>query len=124
MTKAQEIYERVEALIASGSEKRDAFKQLAEEYSQPVDSVRGAFYSHKRKAEGGGSSRPRRRETTPADAVAQAAGTLRTALEAIDREVEAANERAAEATAEAKALGASAAERKRVIEQKIAALEA
>ena len=32
MTKAQEVYDKVEALVASGVSKADAFKQLAGEY--------------------------------------------------------------------------------------------
>lgn len=125
-TKAEKIYREVHDLMDSGIERRDAFRQLAEKYGQPLDSIRGAFYGAKRKAEGGtsGNGRPRRRETTPADAVAQATATLRKAIEGIDREIEAAEERAAEAAAEAKALKDSAAERKAAIEAKIAALEA
>ena len=122
-TKAEKVYDEVHALIASGVERRDAFVQLAEKYGQPVDSIRGAFYGHKKKVEGGGSSRPRKRETTAADAVEQATATLRKAIEAIDREIAAADERAAEAAAEAEALKASASERKAAIEKKITALE-
>jgi hypothetical protein len=126
VTKAQEVYDEVEKRIAAGTDKADAFKQLAEETGRPYDSVRGSYYSHKRKLEGGDSGKPsrtRRRETTPADAVGQATATLRKAIEAIDREITAAEERATEATAEAKALKASAAERKAEIEGKIVALE-
>jgi hypothetical protein len=122
-TKAETIYREAQELMASGVARPDAFAQLAEKYSQPVTSIRGAFYGAKRQIEGGGASRPRKRETTPADAVEQATITLRRAVEAIDREVEAAKERASEAAAEAKALAASAAERKTEIEKKIAVLE-
>ena len=48
MTKAQEVYERVEALVADGARKADAFRQLAEEYGQPQNSIRGAYYAHTR----------------------------------------------------------------------------
>lgn len=124
-TKAERIYEEVHKLMDSGVERRDAFQQLAKKYGQPLDSIRGAFYGAKRKVEGGGSaSRPRRRETTPADAVALATATLRKAIEGIDREIEASEERAAEAAAEAKSLKDTAASRKAAIEAKIAALEA
>jgi predicted nucleic acid-binding Zn-ribbon protein len=123
-TKAQEVYDAVEAMIAAGTEKRDVFKQLAEQYGQPVDSIRGAYYGWKKQLEGGKPSRSRKRETTPADAVEQAVATLRRSIEAIDREIEAAEGRAAEATAEAKALKESATARKREIEGKIKALEA
>ena len=45
MTKAQEVYERVEALVASGVSKADAFRQVADEYGQPFNSMRGAYYA-------------------------------------------------------------------------------
>jgi hypothetical protein len=125
-TKAEQIWDEIEKRIAAGTDKADAFKQLAEEAGRPYDSIRGSYYSHKKKLEGGDSAKPartRRRETTPADAVEMAAATLRKAIEAIDREITAAEERAAEASAEAKALKASAAERKAEIESKITALE-
>jgi len=122
-TKAETIFGEVNELMASGVARPDAFAQLAEKYSQPVTSIRGAYYGAKRQTEGGRTSRTRRRETTPADAVEQATVTLRRAVEAIDREVETAKERASEAAAEAKALPASAAERKAEIEKKIAVLE-
>ena len=54
MTKAQQTYERINALVSGGMQKAAAFKQLAEEYGQPVDSVRGAYYGHKRIVETGG----------------------------------------------------------------------
>ena len=44
MTKAEEVFTKVEELIASGSSKADAFKKLASEYGQPVDSIRGSYY--------------------------------------------------------------------------------
>jgi hypothetical protein len=97
--------------------------QLASEYGQPVDSVRGAYYGEKRKREGGGrSSRPRRRETTPEDALADARASLERSTAAIDREVEAAKDRADEAKAEYEALKASAAERKKAITDHLHAL--
>ncbi len=62
MTKAQEVYEKIEAMIASGEVKKaDAFKTLAEQYGQPVDSLRGAYYQHKRVLDNGGSSPYRQR---------------------------------------------------------------
>ena len=126
MTKAQQTYERVEALIAAGSTKAEAFKQLAAEQGRPVNSVRGAFYAHSRKLNGGEgtrTSRPRRRETTPADAVDDAVALLRRSIERIDDEVATAEERANEAQAEYEAMQASADERKQAIEAKITALE-
>ena len=123
MTKAQEIYERIDALVASGVKKADAFRQLSDETGQPVKSLQGAYYQHSRKANGG-STRARKRETTAADAVAQAAAMLEKAIADIDREIEAAQERADEAKAEYDALKKSAAERKQAIQAKIDALTA
>jgi hypothetical protein len=132
MTKAQEIYEKVEAMTASGEVKKaDAFKTLAEEYGQPIDSLRGAYYQHKRvldnggtaPASGGGSRRTRRRETTSETAVESAISTLRRAIDSIDAEIEVAKERATEAQAEYEAMQASADERKAAIEEKIKLLE-
>lgn len=126
MSKAQEVYEQVNALVENGSTKADAFRELAKAYDQPVDSVRGTYYGYSRKLSGGGSKprRTRKRETTPADAVEYAADTLRRSIESIDNEIEAAKERAEEATAEFKAMKETADERKAVIGKKIAALEA
>lgn len=123
MTKAQEVYERVEAMIASGTAKADAFKELAKEYDQPVNSVRGSYYAHHKKVHGG-STRPRKRETTPADAIEDAKATLLRSIERIDAEIEAAKTRAEEAQAEYEAMQSSAAERRKAIEAKIAALDA
>jgi len=124
VTKAQEIYDKVNELVASGVEKSDAFKRLAQEAGRPVDSLRGSYYSHKKKIEGGESRpRPRRRETTPEDALADARASLERSIASIDREVEVAEERAAESAAEAKALKASAAERKKAITERLEALK-
>jgi hypothetical protein len=122
VTKSQEVYEKVEALIAAGTSKADAFKQLAVEYGQPVNSIRGSYYQQTRPAGGGGSSRIRRRETTPEDALADARRALERAIEAVDREVEEAKVRADEAKAEYDALKSSAKERKDAIALKLEAL--
>ncbi len=122
MTKAQEVYEKVNTLIEGGLSRPDAFKQVASEYGQPVGSIRGSFYSHSRGASGG-SSRPRRRETTPEDALADARAALERSIDSIDREVETAGERAKEAKAEHDALKASAAERKAMIAERLEALK-
>lgn len=121
MTKAQAIYERVEALVAEGVSKADAFRRLAEETERPVNSVRGAYYQHTKRS---GGTKPRRRETTPADAVDDAKALLTRAIDSIDDEITIAKERADEAAAEHKALKESATERKRTLEAKIAALDA
>ena len=123
MTKAQEVHERIDALVASGVKKADAFRQLAEEYGQPVKSLQGAYYQHSRKANGG-STRSRRRETTPTDAVESAKAVLEQAIDSIDAEIETAKSRAEEAKAEYEAMTASAAERKQAIKAKLAALDA
>jgi hypothetical protein len=125
VTKAQEIYDKVETLVGSGMEKADAFRQVAGETSRPFDSVRGSYYSHKKKIEGGSETRPsrtRRRETTPEDALADARAALERAIEAIDREVEAAKGRATEAAAEYEALRGSAKGRKEAITERLDAL--
>lgn len=122
-SKGQEVYEKVEAMVAAGSTKADAFRTLAEEYGQSPDSLRGAYHGHLRKQNGpGASKRTRKRETTPADAVELATAALRRSIEAIDAEIEAAAHRALEAQAEYEALQSSADARKKEIETKIAAL--
>lgn len=123
MAKAEEVHQRVDALVANGASKADAFRQLAEEYGQPVKSLQGAYYQHARKGNGGSAARSRRRETTTADALGSAVAALERALASIDSEIEAAAERAEEAKAEHAALKASAVERKQAIEAKIAALK-
>ena len=125
VTKAQEIYEEVERRIAAGIDKADAFKALAEETGRPFDSLRGSYYSHKRKIEGGDPAKPartRRRETTPDDALADARAALERAVESIDREVEVAKGRSEEAKAEYEVLRDSAKERKEAITQRLEAL--
>jgi predicted nucleic acid-binding Zn-ribbon protein len=121
VTKAQEVYERVEALMASGATKADAFKRLAAEYGQPVNSIRGAYYQYARGQSG--RQRTRKRETTPTDAVESAKALLEKAIEQIDAEIETAKERAEEAKREYEAMKASASERKQAIKAKIAALD-
>jgi hypothetical protein len=125
-TKAEQIWDEIEKRIAAGTDKADAFKALSEETGRPYDSVRGSYYSHKKKLEGGDSTRPsrtRRRETTPDDALADARAALQRAIEAIDREVEVAKVRAEEAKAEYDALKGSAAERKQAITERLEALK-
>ena len=125
MTKAQAIYDRVEAMVATGMDKSDAFRQIAEEASRPYDSVRGSYYSHKKRIEDGDTrpSRTRRRETTPDDALADARAALERAVASIDKEVEAAKTRAEEAKAEHEALKDSAADRKKAITERLEALK-
>ncbi|MBK8295496.1 MAG: hypothetical protein IPK93_12385 [Solirubrobacterales bacterium] len=125
MSKAQEVFEAVNAIVEKGETKANAFRQLAEQYGQPVDSVRGSYYGYSRK-QAGGTSRPRRtkrRETTPADAVEVAVDALTRSIESIDHEIEAAKERAEEAAAEYESMKASADERKETIQKKIDTLK-
>ena len=82
-----------------------------------MDSVRGAYYGHKRVAgarrraehrdAAATARRSRKRETTTQDAVASAVATLRGAIDSIEFELEAARERADEATAEYEAMQAA-----------------
>jgi predicted nucleic acid-binding Zn-ribbon protein len=123
MTKAQEVYERVEALVASGMKKADAFRKVAEEFGQPFNSMRGAYYAHTRST-GEASPRPRKRQTTTEDAIASAVTALNRAVAAIDSEIDAAKTRAEEAQAEYKHLRDTAEERKAAIQAKIDALSA
>ncbi|MGA2452728.1 MAG: hypothetical protein ABSG93_04350 [Solirubrobacteraceae bacterium] len=126
VTKAQEVYDRIQAMVAAGAEKADAFKALAEETGRPYDSVRGSYYSHKKKLEGGDSAKPsrtRRRETKLDDALFDARAALERAIDQIDREVEAARTRADEAKGEYDALKTSAADRKKAITERLDALK-
>lgn len=122
MTKAQEVYERVEALVASGVKKADAFRQIAEELGQPFNSMRGAYYAHTRTL-GGTPSRPRNSETS-SDPIEQALTVLTKAVESIDTEVADAKARVDEAKAEYEHLRDTATERKAAIQAKIDALQA
>lgn len=118
MTKAQEVFERVEALVASGSRKAEAFRVLADELGQPANSIRGAYYTHTRTLGGSGASGKRDQR----DPIESAVIVLEKALEGIDDEVEAAKNRATEAAAEYKHLRDSAEERRLAIQAKIDAL--
>lgn len=123
MSKAQDIYDRVEAVARDqGVSKKEAHEIVAGEFGMKPSSIRGAVYQA-RKANG--ETGPRRvRETTTEGAVASALETLEQARKAIDDEVGAAKERADEATREYKALKESAEDRKAEITTKIEALAA
>ena len=123
MTKAQEVYERVEALVASGVRKADAFRQVADEYGKPFNSMRGAYYAHTRTL-GTPSSNPRTRQTRASDPIASATIVLEKAVEGIDAQVAAAKARADQATAEYQHLRDTAKERQAAIQAKIDALKA
>jgi hypothetical protein len=119
VTKAETVFTRVEEMIAGGSTKAEAFKKLAEEFDQPVNSIRGSYYTWSKSQDPDRPSRTRRRETTPEDALSDARRVLERAIEQVDAEVDAAKERADEAKAEHDALKASAAERKAGIQQRL-----
>ena len=122
MTKAQEVYEKVEAKVAAGAKKADAFREVAEELGQPFNSMRGAYYAHTRTL-GGTPARPRKGETN-GDPIEQALGVLSRAVESIDTEVADAKERADDAKTEYEHLRDTAKERKAAIQAKIDALNA
>lgn len=122
MSKAQDIYDRVETVAAGGHSKKEAHAIVAKEFSMRPSSIRGAVYQA-RKANGT-TGRRRVRETTTEGAIASAVETLERSLAAIDEEIDHAKERADEATAEYKALKESAADRKAEITIKIEALSA
>jgi hypothetical protein len=123
MTKAQQVYEQVEAMIASGTKKADAFRKVADEIGQPFNSIRGAYYTHTRTL-GGTPGAKRKRSAAPLDPIEHATSVLTDALATIDDEVEQAREQADQATAAYEELRESAAMRKAVIEAKIEALKA
>lgn len=123
MTKAQEVYDRVEALVASGMKKADAFRQVADEFEQPFNSMRGAYYAHTRTL-GGAPARPRKQAASNGDPIEQAMTVLTRAVESIDAEVADAKTRVDEAKTEYEHLRDTAAERKAAIKAKIDVLKA
>ena len=123
MTKAQEVYDRVEALVASGVKKADAFRQVADEFEQPFNSMRGAYYAHTRTL-GGAPSRPRKQAASNGDPIEQAMTVLTEAVESIDAEVADAKTRVDEAKTEYEHLRDTASERKAAIQAKIDVLKA
>jgi hypothetical protein len=120
-TKSEELYQRVVELMEGGASQADACRQVAEERGLQPNSVRGTYQTMRRKASGS-TPTPRRRSTTPADAIADAIKTLERAKDNIDRETQAAEARAREFAEEAKELKATAADRKAGIQAKIDAL--
>jgi molecular chaperone DnaK (HSP70) len=121
-SKAQEIYERVEAVVKDqGITKKEAQVVVGKEFDMKPSSIRGAEYQARKEL---GLTRTRVQETTPDNAVESAIATLEKARDAIGAEVDAARERADEAKAEYDALKGSAADRKAEIDSKIEALKA
>jgi hypothetical protein len=123
MTKAQEVYEKVEVLVASGVKKAEAFRQVADELGQPLNSIRGAYYAHTRTLGGVPGGRSRKRDQVPADPLEEAQAVLMRAIEAIDNEVGIAKSAADDAQVEYERLRDSAAERKAALEAKLEALK-
>jgi hypothetical protein len=121
LTKAQEVYERVEALTATGVKKAEAFRQLADEFGQPFNSLRGSYYAHVRTL-GGPPAQPRQRRSM--DPIESATAVLEQALEGIDNGIAAAKQRVDEAKAEYDHLRETATERKAQIKAKIDVLKA
>lgn len=127
-TKAQQTYERIEALKSEGMSQPDAIRKLAEEYGQSTDSVRGAYYTGRKQATGEAAATPRsarprqQRETTDTDAIGWAVATLENAITSIESEVEQARVRAVEAKAEYESISKSAGPRIETIRAKIAVL--
>jgi uncharacterized protein YoaH (UPF0181 family) len=125
-TKAQQTYERVEALKADGISQADALKQLAEEFGQSADSVRGAYYTGRRQATGQVSSQGRKRvpkETTAELAIESATAALEQAIDSIEVELATAKNRAEQATHLYEGLKVTSAQRIAAIKAKIAALQ-
>ncbi len=124
MTKAREVYERTEVLVASGEKKADAFRQLAKEYGQEFNSIRGAYYAHTRSLGEGSPKRSGKRPTTPVDPIESATNVLEKAIEAIDEQISAAKAATEQAKAEYDHLRETAGERKTALQAKIDALKA
>lgn len=122
MTKAQEVYERIEALVASGVTKAEAFRQLAEEYGREPNTLRGAYYAHTRSL--GGSPKRSSKRSTAVDPIESATIVLEKAVAAIDAEIGAAKARVDEAKTEYEHLRDTAGERKTALQAKIDALKA
>ncbi len=121
-SKAQEIYERVEAVAAEqGITKKDAHVIVGKEFGMEPSSIRGAVHQARKAA---GLTRSRVQETTTDGAVASAVAMLEKARDAIDTEVAGAKDRADEAKAEYDELKGTASDRKAEITAKIEALSA
>ena len=122
MSKSQEVYEKVEALVASGVRKADAFRQVADEYGQPFNSMRGAYYAHIR-PDGGVSTRSRGPKRNTAEAAIESAViALNRAIAGIDAELETAKQRIEQAKTDYEQLKETAPERKAQIQTKIEVL--
>jgi hypothetical protein len=122
VTKAQEVFERVEALVAAGEKKAEAFRSLAAEYGVEPNSLRGAYYAHTRSL--GGQPRRSAKTAQAVDPVESAVTVLEKAITAIDTEIGNAKTRAEEAKSEYERLRETAGERKQVLQAKIDALKA
>jgi uncharacterized protein involved in exopolysaccharide biosynthesis len=120
VTKAEQVHAAVEQLTAQGARKADAFRQVADEYGQPLNSIRGAYYSAARPA---GSGRQRGPKRTSAEAAIESAViALNRAIADIDAELETAKQRIEQAKTDYEQLKNTAPERKALIQTKIEAL--
>lgn len=122
MTRAADVHAEVTRLMNEGMSRSDAFKNCAESLGLAVNTIRGNFYRIEKGSGEGGSTRTRRRETTPEDAMADARKVVERAIQSIDQEVEAAQERASEMRAEADNLKETAKARKDAIQARLEAL--
>jgi hypothetical protein len=121
-SKAQAIYERVEAVAAEqGITKKEAHVIVGKEFGMEPSSIRGAVHQARKAA---GLTRSRVQETTTDGAVASAVAMLEKARDTIDTEVAGAKDRADEAKAEYDELKGTASDRKAEITAKIEALSA
>lgn len=124
MTKAQEVFERVEALIASGVTKAEAFRKIADELGRPYDSIRGSYYGAQRTGSGGSTRSRGPKRTTAEAAIESAVIALNRAIAGIDAEIETAKQRIEQAKTDHEQLKSTANIRKAQIQTKIDALNA
>ena len=118
-TRTEETYTAISELVDGGARLADAVRQVAAETGRSVGAVRAAYYAQRSKL---GQHGRNRAPTSVEDAVAQARQLLQDALSRIDEELAAAKSELDAAAARYQTLEASAAERKKELQRKIAAL--
>ncbi len=123
MTKAEEVRERTDKLVADGMKKADAFRLLAEEFGSEFNSIRGLYYAANRSLGGDTTKRPGK-SNAAVDPIESATIVLEKAIEAIDEQISAAKARADSAKSEYEHLRDTAGERKAAIQAKVDALKA
>lgn len=102
--------------MREGKTKGDAYAAVAKERGLAVSSVRGAYPRASKSSTNGKAPK------MPADPTEAAIAGFRAAIDGIDEQIAAVQERVNEATAELEALKADADQRKAEYEAKIAAL--